>query len=687
MLASEPVARTLMHNIELRRIASFAAMVLLIGFLMGGCRSPLPSLPEGPIEPILPPGLGVDPVVSRLSRHAAPLIESNIGTQHKATLLSLSGARTYPAIGKRRDAVNTLLDPWEGMNQLEAYALLVAALSKHGTAGLDDVLLTLEKYRIKSGHAPVALPDHRDKRALPQDRLAAALQEVYRLCQRATRTLSPEDRQFLFEHSSRFIDNYRPQSTEPDSQARFLLYTNRRFVQLSQEFVGYDPLVTAAQLATKLADLDLLRELTDSLRTTAPVKKNVDGVKGEILLQKETPAGLIVVGGPGSNTYQLDGRIALLIDLGGDDTYRGLIAAPNTSDQRVNIVIDLSGNDAYLPSSHLALATGRLGVSLLIDKSGNDTYELPDGSGGTGFAGIGILYDEGGNDLYTGGRFTQGASIAGLGLLLDAEGDDQYQSAGYALGFGGPSGVGAIVDLDGDDNYQCGGKIPSLYNLTEVPDGDPNSPLFQFDCFGLGAGAGARVVSSNQDDLGYALAGGIGMAIDLRGDDHYQSANFSQGLGYFFGIGMKLDLEGNDDHLAARYGIASGAHFGVGVFLDYQGADYYDSTGPHYNGAAAWDLGVVLGIDAGRDDDTYSFEHSDGLGIADHNSWSVFIEEGGRDRYHIPRGLGYAEEGGAAAFLDLQGSDYYARTYPNGSARRSNAQSVIDGPGALFVDR
>jgi hypothetical protein len=177
------------------------------------------------------------------------------------------------------------------------------------------------------------------------------------------------------------------------------------------------------------------------------------------------------------------------------------------------------------------------------------------------------------------------------------------------------------------------------------------------------------------------------MALDLRGNDHYQSSNFSQGTGYFFGVGMKLDLDGNDDHLAARYGIASGAHFGVGMFVDYHGADYYDSTGPHYNGAAAWDLSVMLGIDAGLDSDTYSFEHSNGLGIADRNAWSVFIEEGGKDRYHIPRGLGLAEDSSVAVFFDLLGNDYYARTFPAGSARRLNQQSVVDTPGSLFVDR
>lgn len=711
--------------------------LLLCAVTLAACSTSVPSVPIAPLEPVLPPGLTVDPVVSRLSRQAAPLLEANVGAQQKATLVALSSARTSPAVGKRPDAVAALLDPWDGLNHLEAFGLLIAALSKHGTEGLDDLLLTLERYRVKSGHNAVALPtvpmqptkskkeskdakdtkdtkdskdskdtkdskdikdtkdakdgkdplDPKDTEGLPLEVLTLTMDTIARLCERSTSALSAEDKHFLFEHAARFIDDYRPQTTDPHSQTKFQLYSNRRYVQLIEEFVDYDALLTAAQLATKLANLDLLRSVTEALRTMPKPRKLPEGIKGDVLYAKETAAGWIVIGGAGSNAYQLDGRIALLIDVGGDDTYRGRIAAPAQVDHRAHIVIDLAGDDAYTATEPFGLATGRLGTGILIDKGGNDSYDMPDGSGGTGFAGIGLLYDEGGNDLYNGARFTQGAAVGGLGLLLDTEGNDQYHSGAYAIGFGGPSGVGAVVDLIGKDAYQCGSSVPSLYNEVDVPDGDPNNPLYQYDCFGLGVGAGARVLSKNPDDLGYGLAGGLGMLMDLQGNDHYQSGNFSQGTGYFFGVGMKLDLAGNDDHLAARNGIASAAHSGVGLFLDYRGADYYDSTGPHYNAAAGWDLSVMLGIDADRDDDTYTFERSNGLGIADGHAWAVFIEEAGKDRYHVPRGLGYAEEASVGAFFDLDGTDYYARNYPNGSGRRGNSQTIVDATGTLFVDK
>ncbi|MFO0773670.1 MAG: hypothetical protein U0172_03265 [Nitrospiraceae bacterium] len=694
-------------------------MLCIVAVGSTSCRSSAPSIPLAPLEPVLPPGLSVEPVVNRLSRQVIPLLETNVGAQQKTTQVALSGARTFPAVGKRPDVVDALLDPWDGLNHLEAFGLLIAALSKHGTEGLDDLLLTMERYRVKSGHSATSLPPWRDadeatndtkpskpkeaagkdvakstngKEAVEKDSravetLTIVMEEIAKLCAKSVAKLSTEDRQFLFEHPLKLIDDYRPQTTDPHSQTKFLLYSNRRYVQLIEEFVQYDALLRAAQLATKLADLDFLRAVTNSLRDTPRPKKPIDGIKGDLLYAKETSAGWIVIGGAGSNTYQLDGRIALLIDVGGDDTYRGAIAATTLPEKRAQIVIDLAGNDTYQATESFGLATGRLGIGVLIDKRGNDNYDLSDGSGGTGFAGIGLLYDEGGNDLYNGARFTQGAAIGGLGLLLDADGNDQYHSSAYAIGFGGPAGIGAVVDLVGGDTYQCGGKLPSLYNDIDAPDNDPNNPLYQYDCFGLGVGAGARVVSKNQDDLGYALAGGMGMLLDLQGNDHYQSGNFSQGTGYFFGAGLKLDLHGNDDHLGARNGIASAAHYGVGLFLDYHGADYYDSTGPHSNGASGWDASVMLGVDADQADDTYGFERSDGLGIADDQAWAVFIDEGGRDRYQIPKGLAVAENGSIGAFFDLSGQDFYGRTYPNGSGRRADGQTIVDSPGALFVDK
>ena len=283
----------------------------------------------------------------------------------------------------------------------------------------------------------------------------------------------------------------------------------------------------------------------------------------------------------------------------GDDLYRGKIAASGDADHGNAVVIDLGGNDTYT-GAPLGLATGRLGVGLLIDQSGDDVYQLDTGSGGAGFGGLGILFDAKGNDVYMGSRMTQGAAIGGLGLLFDAAGNDRYTSHGFSVGFGGPQGVGAVIDLQGDDHYQCGNKYPSAYNAEDAPTGKPGDPLFQYDCFGLGTGSGKRILTKRPEWQAYNLAGGWGLLLDIEGNDHYQSANFSQGHGYFFGTGLFLDLDGNDEYLAARYGHGSSAHYGVGLFNDRHGADRYGSTGPFYNGGVAWDHSVSLMIDAGH---------------------------------------------------------------------------------------
>jgi hypothetical protein len=300
------------------------------------------------------------------------------------------------------------------------------------------------------------------------------------------------------------------------------------------------------------------------------------------------------------------------------------------------------------------------------------------------------LFDAKGDDVYMGNRLTQGAAIGGLGLLLDAAGNDRYTSHGFAIGFGGPLGIGAVIDITGDDHYQCGNTYPSAYNEQDAPTGKPGDPLYQFDCFGLGAGAGQRVLTKKLEWQAYSLAGGWGLLLDIEGHDHYDSANFSQGQGYFFGAGMKWDLGGDDEHQAARYGHGASAHFGVGLFIDYQGDDRYGSSGPFYNGGVAWDNSVSLMIDAGKGRDTYVFDRSTGLGRADYTSWGLFIDEGGADQYHVISGFGGSSEKSLAGFFDLDGKDTY--TLPLNSSmpadvRPDNERHFFYPQGGVFVDR
>ncbi|MCF6227504.1 MAG: hypothetical protein L3J82_02410 [Planctomycetes bacterium] len=72
----------------------------------------------------------------------------------------------------------------------------------------------------------------------------------------------------------------------------------------------------------------------------------VEGVTGNIILALEGPNGWYVIGGDGPNTYSGDNFIGI-IDLGGDDVYRGRVAAgiglPGQS--AFSFVLDLGGDD------------------------------------------------------------------------------------------------------------------------------------------------------------------------------------------------------------------------------------------------------------------------------------------------------------------------------------------------------
>jgi hypothetical protein len=178
--------------------------------------------------------------------------------------------------------------------------------------------------------------------------------------------------------------------------------------------------------------------------------------------------------------------------------------------------------------------------------------------------------------------------------------------------------------------------------------------------------------------------------LDIEGQDQHESANFSQGHGYFFGVGVMLDLDGDDTYQAARHGQGSSAHYGVSLFIDRHGNDQYGSTGPRYNGGAAWDHSVGLMIDADKGLDTYTFDRSTGLGRADSAGWGLFIDEGGADQYEALSGFGNASENSVAGFFDLAGHDTYS--FPATSSmpadnRPSNGTLFIYPQGGVFVDR
>lgn len=663
---------------------TLGASLLFLLLCHGAVPVPLAAVSDArPLEDATP-----QPVVPKLQHEIQDELERYLAGPQAETLHSLSEASAPPAEFKAPFVVQTLHAPWAGMTAFERHGLRLASLAQSGPHSLPELIAAMEEGMGRVVEPTVVATAPTEKEAdIQVAYLEAVLQQAARLREQALRKLSLADRQFLFDHAASLTEQFTPQVSGSDERTRKQAEKDRRFSQLVGEQLDSASLVAAAQVLAHLSNDEWLSLVKESFQARQPLPTTIPGITGDILLTRSTQTGLIVVGGPGPNSYELDQRVALLIDLGGDDHYQGIIASPATVEQGISVVIDLAGNDIYR-AAPLGLATGRLGIGLLLDREGNDRYELAPGSGGTGFAGMGILDDAAGHDQYHGARFTQGAAIGGLGLLIDRAGQDRYTSADFSIGFGGPLGVGAVIDVSGDDVYQCGEGVPSSYNEEDHPNAKPGDPLFQYDCFGMGTGAGQRVFPKDRADSSLGgLAGGWGLVIDVAGNDRYRSANFSQGAGYFFGAGIMLDLSGHDDHEAARYGQAAGAHGGLGLFIDYNGNDRYGSTGPVYNGGAAWDLSVTLAIDAGGGQDVYDLLRSSGLGLADHRAWSLFIEEGGADRYLVPQGMGTAFNAGLSGFFDLAGEDDYATAPQAGPGQRGNRRTLVDPTGSLFQDR
>jgi hypothetical protein len=627
--------------------------------------------------------------IDRLAPGIQAEIQQQAAKQSRAVLAAHAIAADIPARYKRRISLQTLTDPWTGFSTLEHQGLLLTELAEDGPENLPAILDVMEAAadRTSEYFKPVPFPGTATQKDIVGF-LVETLEEASIQRDKALANLSDEERQFLFTHARMMAGQFVPRPEDSTQEKSGRARKDVQFAQLIDEQIDYAALIASAQVLARLANERWLQQLAGSFQQTAPVKQVPPGITGEVLFTQQTRTGLIVVGGGGPNTYDLDSRIVLLVDLGGDDTYRGAIASSTDINHGNSVIIDLSGNDTY-NSDPMGLATGRLGVGLLIDQAGDDVYQLDIGAGGTGFGGLGMLFDRRGNDVYMGSRFTQGAAIGGLGLLIDMAGNDRYTSYGFAIGFGAPLGIGAVLDLTGDDTYQCGDKYPSPFNQQEAPQAKPGDPQYQYLCYGMGAGAGVDLGDRKGDQQEWSLAGGLGYLIDSRGRDEYRSGNHAQGAGYFLGVGVAMDLEGNDTLKAARVGLGASVRFGTGLLLNIGGDDQYQSSGLRFDLATATEHSIALAIDAGNGNDTYDLSVSSGLGLAQRGGWALFLDEGGDDRYSTLSGLGQGTKESLGQFIDLAGNDQYSA--PSGKTEavnlgRDNAR-ILTGAGSLFLDR
>jgi hypothetical protein len=143
-------------------------------------------------------------------------------------------------------------------------------------------------------------------------------------------------------------------------------------------------------------------------------------------------------------------------------------------------------------------------------------------------------------------------------LLIDLGGDDVYTN--NAGGCGRSGGVAVCIDHGGNDHYLA-----------------PDSNYVQ----------------------GFGFLG-VGMLVDLAGNDVYKAKHFSQGTG-IMGVGVLWDKAGNDTFSAHAFCQGAGA-FGFGTLLDDSGSDVYDCATMGQGSATTLGMGVLSDLEG---DDQY----------------------------------------------------------------------------------
>ncbi|MHC4925260.1 MAG: HEAT repeat domain-containing protein, partial [Planctomycetota bacterium] len=204
---------------------------------------------------------------------------------------------------------------------------------------------------------------------------------------------------------------------------------------------------------------------------------------------------------------------------------------------------------------------------------------------------------------------------------------------------------------------------------------------------------------------------GLGLLLDLGGDDLYDSGIFGQGAG-LFGTGMLRDESGSDRYLASMYAQGFARTMGAGVLQDRAGNDSYFAGGKVQDSPDRWGEGNTLSLsqgysigfrptagnegasggigvlmdegngadfytvdvygqgcsywyalgilmDGGGNDSYTAQQYAQGSGI--HLSTGILVDRGGMDRYQcIACCQGQGHDLAVGWLIDMEGSDYYS---------------------------
>ena len=433
------------------------------------------------------------------------------------------------------------------------------------------------------------------------------------------------------------------------------------------------------------------------------------GLGGAFHFRAETPLGAVVLRGTADDEYDgalddgVDGDLLLVIDTGGDDTYRIPAGANMSADNPVALHVDLGGDDHYgytevpspydadglLPSdvsgryggdgtwgtyslSHRGRqGAGLLGYGMLFDLGGGaDVYRSLRKSQGFACFGVGVLWDDGGDDDYEAENGAQGGALVGVGLLVDGGGDDRYRAYAHAQSFAFVSSSSLLYEAGGHDTYELVVDDHVLFHSPQQP-GSANGSLGQGTAFGW-----------RRDASGTHLGGGVALMRDYEGDDRYDASVFAQGVAYWMGLGVLADRAGDDRYNGLFYVQGATAHFAVAAFLEGGGDDTYNEDRPAVSSSIglAHDFSVTFFVEDGGDDRYFGPDRS--IGAAKCHGLGVLVDNGGDDHYETThdRSIGWATDydwaegtcGNSTTtpsyglFVDAGGADEYIKPDPTG---------------------
>lgn len=411
-----------------------------------------------------------------------------------------------------------------------------------------------------------------------------------------------------------------------------------------------------------------------------------------------TPHGRILVSTSSEDTTYEAARLAdaaLVVDLGGNDTYHGRYASTHRFWMSASVLVDASGDDLYTPETAdiessttsrfdafandpgFTQGLGLVGVGVLIDGAGADRYTSTVYAQGCGIVGVGILHDLDGADDYRLGANGQGHGFLGIGLHVDATGDDRYGVYTVGQGAGKSYGHGALIDMDGTDTYICyyndmdpylpSPGYPNYFGLTSswsYSDSEGN-PHYMSVCQGVGWGYRHEWVTPSQ-----VWRGGFGALVDFgTGNDTHYADCMAIGQGFVYGFGFLYDEGGDDTYRTFWWGPAASAHMGVSLFVEEDGND--DIHVCRLSGGYGYDCSVGWHIDNGGND---TFSGYFNYGKAYTYGLSFMINTGGDDVYNDgailtdpPFGIVQKASPGAnliGMFMDLGGgTDTYNSAY------------------------